>query len=1525
MNKSETHVVTGMSRDLTVTRFNPNLVVDARNIRITSKDGNSTLLAVTNEKGTRELHLSQSILGDIIGHCVINDTLILFTAEYEGEDRETGFSNYIYKVSNFNNDIPTVEVLFKGNLRFDLEFPIETTAVFESENIQKVYWVDGKNQPRMINICKEYEDNDNDAFDFCQTVEFNHTFTVEKFSSGGEFPVGTIQYCFSYFNLNGQETSLIECSPLYYLSPTDRGLPADGKCNNSFKITIEGADPSFEYIRLYSIIRTSENATPNCRIVGDYRVSTFLNITDEEEVLQAVEIPSTECYIFDTSNGEKTLLSNLYPEASYSNEEITLSSTKYILDNSTGEVYYLQDVRDNSKRWYIYVEKYGSPWIITTHNQGAYNRLMKANSSVETVGAITVTDNGTVGSTIDPTSLYFIGGKSFIAGTLAQKDNTLFLGDLKTGIPSIGNLEIDGKSISELSLKESLLDSGAIEPIAFIEDDYKKISSGKFYDEEINNKESSIIKKAFKTGENYRLGFIAQYKTGEWSDAVWLGDVKETACSGGHFFYNGVTAVSWNTSSKRPGFKITLPQSLKELLQQNEFISVAPVVVFPKDSERAVVCQGVISGTVFNVRDRADNSPFVQADWRFRWGYNWDSIDHEIQCNECWNASHCNPVWPYEENTTTEDFVNDYHNYYYRDPSVVTFHSPDIEFNENISDADLEGTYLEIVGFSNSGFSNASGDDYGTSLVPEQVAVNYLDSDITDFYIRTEENGTTLNTLFKLNYYPTEYAKYHNYDTDNRFEINRENLCYPGVISIGATVQYPFNNTMHGFACATYIWGTGAPVKFTNVDNNNYSTFVFSNKINRQCTSEFRYGTTTYFDGESLDGLAPYNVPIFSPVIFDSDNVASKKIKAVTATNSNKEVLYYGNIDKVITNPFALTFFDTRSSNSPSEAAQAQIYETLEAYCSLWNIQTTSQSIEAEVQIGNTSTTLTQNSPVRIKYKSTKHAVLSLSSSTLVSGGQAIPPTTFWNPSEFSTLERKGLVDDALVAQDAIYKNIRNSVLIGELRRDTSTMTLFGGKSLEAFSNNIWIKCGESAILNTQNDVVLEYREGDTYFGRFDCLKTYPFTQEDACSIVSIYSTELESRVNLDLRYDKNRGLTDNTLVTPQNFNLFNRAGYDQINQFFTYQSLNTDRYTTDYFPNMVTWSLEKSFGEDVDIWTSIPLTSTHTLDGDKGRVTKLITWADNIFAFQERGFAQLLYNSRVQIPVSDGQPIEITNNMKMAGKRYISQNIGCFNKWSVISTPLGIYFIDDINKGLYTFNGQLGNLSQTKGFDTWMDETAALKVWNPYTWENIVTYYDPVNKEVYFSNEKESLVFSEKLNSFTSFVDYNKLRLLEKVKDKTITFRRGEQYSTVCWEFWKGNYNSFFGEVKPYWLTFISNTDPTVDKIYNTLDWRSTTYTNTDGVFGTLKPLDTFDTIRVWNDYQDTLQTSLELKAGASSNLKKKFNVFRAQIPRDKRAELTGSQRDRIRSPWAYVQLAKVKPNYDLMVFNDLTVNFFE
>lgn len=1416
MNKQETHVVTGMSRDMSVTRFNPNLVVDARNIRITTRDDKATLLVVTNEKGPKEIELSGgNIIGIALGYAVIDNSVIIFTTD---ED-DTVVYDYIFKVDFVNENSVVVNKLFKGQLGFSVDYPIETTVVIENENIKKVYWVDGINQPRMININKEYQDDDNDAFDFCQKVEFNHYFTVEKNTTGGEFPVGTIQYCFSYFNLNGQETNLIETSPLYYLSPVDRGLPADSRCTNSFLIKIGNADTSFDYVRLYSIIRTSENATPNCRIVGDYKIT------------------------------------------------------------------------DN----------------------------------------ITIVDNGTIGSTIDPTALYFIGGKSIVAGTLDQKDNTLFLGNIETNVPKLKALSYDNATLKETQYNNTY----SVESISFdmygdpideteirtptmhmILDNREFISKESFYSYPINNKKNSQELKGFKTNENYRLGFIAQYKTGEWSDVIWVGDATEEEAPGLHWFNDrlsgalGQSRIYWDALYKKPGFKTVIPEGITSILRSSGFRKVAPVVCFPNDAERLVVAQGILAGTVYNVSDRGDNSPHVQADWRFRVGYSWKCIDHEIQCNEPAKA----PQYPTYSDYSIDAFVQNFGNQYYRDPSILTFHSPDIEFTEDLKDSDFEGLKLRIVGFSNLGF------DSFDSVIPETVADSYIDIDTpgisTDATIVPFKLGSAKNWRI-----PSAAI--------NRDVLTPESLSHIGYKDMSAKLQ---GTTLLDWV--TYIWHrTGS----LNDDSMLSKSDISDGKIRsalykRKCISEIKYGLTTFFqkpfEQRSVDCPSSFNINITTPKLFDSDQIGVCKLQL----NTDTQALYYGNIDKVVLPTFKnISGLYDWSDGYPIEySGSVSANGTEDHPGSTTNRHSSSSRNDITPAVSNVTK---GKDPVRIKYKSTKHLVIPLKEDDGVINQFGELPEQgitkmFWHSNNvtFNSVALESQITDI----DFPYHGLNNSVLIGELYRDFTPDQLaarFGGTSEEALATNKWVMCGDPVSLEYGQSATLLYKEGDTYIGRYDCLKTYPFTQEDQNSIVSIYSTELESRVNLDLRYDKNRGLQDNTLITPQNFNLFNRAGYDQTNQFFTYQSLNTDRYNVDYFPNMVTWSLEKSFGEDVDTWTSMPLTSTLNLDGDKGGVTELVTWNDNIFAFQKDGFAQLLFNSRVQIPVSDGQPIEITNGLKMSGKRYISENIGCFNKWSVCTTPLGIYFIDDVRKALYNFNGQINNLSQQKGFETWMSEVQNTKY--PWTSQNTLsvrTYYDVINRDLYFSYGDYVLTYSEKLNNFISFLDYPELLGMFNIGNKFYILKYDNHYfRTIPYEMWAGDYNYFFDDFKPFWLTFVSNTDPTVDKVYNTLDWRSTTYENSDGDSGVLNPLVTFDALRVWNDYQDTMQQVLVNDIGTSSNLRKKFNVFRAIIPRDKRAELTESLRDRIRSPWVYIQLSKTIPNKDLMVFNDLTVNFFE
>lgn len=491
-----------------------------------------------------------------------------------------------------------------------------------------------------------------------------------------------------------------------------------------------------------------------------------------------------------------------------------------------------------------------------------------------------------------------------------------------------------------------------------------------------------------------------------------------------------------------------------------------------------------------------------------------------------------------------------------------------------------------------------------------------------------------------------------------------------------------------------------------------------------------------------------------------------------------------------------------------------------------------------------------------------------------------------------------GWYDGAYIIVDLYRPNVENR---------------FGGTTESAYSNNIWHPAGNTVNFhdvngNTKSAITVEYTEGDTFFQRYDCLKTYPWSSEEKNQIVDITSFMCETRINIDGRYDRNRGNKSNLTATPENFNLLNPV-YSQKNNFFTYNYTSKDLSSIDRFPNTVTWTSEKVNGSIVDSWTNVNLASTLDMDGDKGEVVSLNTINNEVFCFQEQGLANIIFNPRVQIPVSDGVPVEIGNSYKVQGKRYISNIIGCSNKWSICQTPAGIYFIDNLTNGILTFDGQsIDSLSDKLGFRQFINTNNSLDRWNPVDFKNFRAFYDKTNDDIYFINDKHCLTYSELLGQFTSFMSYERTPVMFNYKDKLYAVNKNR-----VWEVNGGDYNMFFGEFKPYYVTIVANQDEPIDKIFNTVEYRADV--KRDGV---LMPNETFTQLDVWNEYQHgTLE--LNNKIGHPSSLKRKFRIWRANIPRD------NGTRNRIRNTWAYVKLQMNKENTDSMELHDINVGFFE
>lgn len=1483
----------GMQRDLSASAFNSEYAYENKNVRVMPTDG-STLLSLINEKGNKKSSIAgvgDYIRGIPIGQALINNELIVFTcgdksildADIEAEelsinditakeevvDIDYPFEDRIYKLW-FNNGALTGKRLFRGDLGFNYKHPIETISFYENTDIRKVYWTDGLNQPRVINIAAASDVVSKwnaDSFNFVRTLNLNEEVTIERnIVANGSFAPGVIQYAFTYFDKYGQESNIFYTSPLYYISYNNRGASPENKVSNSFNIEVTNVDRRFDYIRVYSIHRTSINATPYVRRVVD-----------------------------------------LAPP--------------------------------------INMDK------------------------------VTYTDNGSSGDSVDPTELLYIGGEEVVFGTMTQKDNTLFLGDIeikRKTLDSTIRSYFKGKNITFSTHNKSISSPEA---------------KG-YYPYSNQLKMNSYQFKTFKYLEWYRFGIQAQHYTGKWSEPIWINDVRNTVHIDTTFYSSDNIGL--------PVAEFTLDDStIISRLLDNGYIRIRPVVVYPTINDREAVCQGILCPTVYNISDRFGNSPFAQSSWFTRpnapfdeykafhylqndggaWSGDWTGLGQflgkpsaysragimsndrttvtsgktqynidivnkgawaefrhnrpipgnsnrnaEIQC--IWNP----PSGPYVDDTATDSdvasWVSSNAENYYIDQSILTFHSPDIEFDNEVRSIDTSGLKLRIVG-----------------MVP-------LTAFASDIDIQT---STPVNNFYNSSELPAGFYKEPiGAENDFSYELlawthfGDSHFGWRGLIS-GAFwfdeltgYKKDLDNTHHyttGFV--VYPWHRNGSLNNTKYATDGYRSAM----LDKKKMSNMRYSyKSVYLDSDNIwNAYVSDNdtrTGISGVAVFDSNEVSLVRLPA-PENSGLTDINYYGNVDKLLT----ISRIGDKKDGYPIMTTGVQSAET--------NAHTLFSG--GYIQIDSKFTDqITGTDPVRIKYKSTPHAVLALNYTT--SGAQRILPnikdgdnddTWFVNAQSSGVPSGQHMYWDKSgraksVSQDTIItgaprgpisavSSIQHGWLwLGELYNN-SVQNRFGGQTEEAFENNTWLPCGDPiSLVDTNNGVkssiTIRWEEGDTYFQRYDHIKTYPFTLEDQNAVTDIVSFMCETRVNIDGRYDRNRGQTSNFSITPENFNLMNDV-YSQPNNFFNYRTINPNKLNLDNFHNSITWTKTKTAGELVDTWTNITLASTLDLDGDKGTVRALRRFNNNILAFQDRGISQILYNENMQISSTDGVPIEIANSGKVNGKRYISDRIGCTNKWSMCETSNGIYFIDDITKGIFLFNGQLDNLSDKLGFHSWINRASdSIDIWNPVDFDGFVTYYDKVNGDVFFISKDECLAFSEPLGQFSSFYSYEKMPYFTNLEDRGIAFNvEGTGTLYRPWLHNEGDYNMFFGVYQPFYTTVIANPDMPVDKIFNNLEFRSDSWDKSDNLLNT-----TFDTLTVWNEYQQGTST-LNNILGRPSDLKKKFRIWRANIPRASAIGSTKKGRDRMRNPWLYIKLSMEEENVNKTVLHDMIVHYFE
>lgn len=1492
--KSSTHIIKGMMQDSSPSKASPEYAVDAQNIRITARE-NTSLLSVVNEKGNSKVPLKNkdgseaSTTGTYIGSAVLNQYFVLFTHVSDTVDN-------IYRLEKMkdssNKEYFEVVLLFTGNLNLSSSSPIETQSIFENADIQKVYWTDGINQPRMINIVASdsvralWTDT---SFDFTRKLKLQESVSISRnLVANGVLAPGVIQYAFTYYNKYAQESNIFYTSPQFYVSYNNRGAAADSSVSNSFDIEISNLDYSFDYVRIYSILRTSIDSTVTCKRVIDLAIPT----TDEK---------------------------------------------------------------------------------------------------------IVYTDTGLNGSSIEPTELLYVGGEEVLFGTMAQKDGTLFLGDM--------------------TLKRKLLSADIRSAVKSMEVTWGTqrtltlASPSGYYPYDNQLKKSSSQIKTFKYLEYYRFGIQAQHYTGKWSEPIWVNDIQNTEP-----LETGVKSESVGL----PTASATINSALIGLLIDAGYVKVRPVVVFPNINDRSVLCQGILCPTVYNVKDRFENAPFAQSSWFTRPNAPFDlkrsydtkgdgtnnadfnllgsygeisnvsragilqegryTVAHSFEGSpvtyipldvsnfgdwaefrhnypipdnmsrhaeiQCIYSPPSDPYTQYTEDNVIGGYINSNKQNYFVDQSILTFHSPDIEFDDQVRSIDSSNLKLRIVG-----------------VVP--LTASYGDVDVQTStpvmsYVGTDGDlpmGFYKEKIGAANF----FGKYVSLFGQTKYNAE-SNFGWRGLCAAPMWFDEIYkpsfnNNTSHkvtGFV--VYPWHRSGSMN--NQRNGEGDSKYKNSLLSKKMMSNIKFSYNTLYLSHDLIWNAyikgsKTNTGISGAAIFDSNEVTLTRLKA-PENSGLQDISYYGNIDKVLVGDYS----GSESSGYPI-AIGGTMMDTSKSIHEMF-----SKSKFMQVSQTADGKNVRGTDPVRIKYKSTPHAVLALNYTA--DKQQRVLPTVkdgsyyygtsnydtwkvnyvggnfssrsethqeisgydqdgtpqysevttnfnvyaFWDKLHNTTSVSQDVFENIGLAWDSSEGKMQYGYLwLAELYND-NVQNRFGGQTEEAFENNKWMPAGDAVSLygsdgtTALSSAVIYWTEGDTYYQRYDHLKTYPYTFDDINQMTDIVSFMCETRVNIDGRTDRNRGQTSNMAVSPTNFNLINKV-YSQKNNFFTYNTINPNKLNLDNFHNSITWTKTKSVGELVDTWTNITLASTLDLDGDKGKVRALKRFNNDIIAFQDRGISDILFNSRTQVSSTDGVPIEIANSGKVEGKRYIANNVGCSNKWSMTESQNGIYFADRETNSIYLFNGQLTSLTDKYGFRKWLGDQG------PY-FDNFKSFCDKNNSDVYFNvnngdSTSQCLCFSEFLSQFTSFMDYKDVNTMFNIDSDFYAWKNNS-----LWHNFDGDYNMFFGEFKPFSITVVDNADEALDKVFNNIDFRA------DSWDGTTPVNSTFDTLDVWDEYQHGTESLVNTK-DKPSTLKRKFRIWRANIPRD-----NSNHRDRIRNTWAYIKLAQNNANKYKTELHDLNVQYF-
>ncbi len=482
----------------------------------------------------------------------------------------------------------------------------------------------------------------------------------------------------------------------------------------------------------------------------------------------------------------------------------------------------------------------------------------------------------------------------------------------------------------------------------------------------------------------------------------------------------------------------------------------------------------------------------------------------------------------------------------------------------------------------------------------------------------------------------------------------------------------------------------------------------------------------------------------------------------------------------------------------------------------------------------------------------------------------------------FGTDKYQAAGNDALVGTGRIY--------LANYKRPLSNQ--YGGKSYSNRSKAEYISTNHfQPILSNSISYTSKIYGGDIYVVIFDNVKQFAdqefssdfhvtrlFPTETTVNVCMRQATHIPGRIpNLNAPNP-----TPNTVMF-EDFLINNIFSFENdLRKFFPKPLGNTDE--TEFDCRIYNSAFPKINGELSDAWGTFKPEDYIEVDSQFGPINSVINFQDRLYYFQDKATGIYQVNERALIQDVNGSDLTLGTGGLKQRFDYISDKIGCKHKFSISKSPKSLLFFDVNRRRLYTITQGLKELQGINGFLQSNVRGDILTNDNPFLYKGIASTYDYRFDEflITFLDNFTNDAGDSEINRFT--VSYNDVYTAEG-KDFfgsrysfTPSVYINDQYSLFMPYYddvlstesmyinHLGNYGNFFGVIYPSSITFISNENSPIEKIFDNFVLNGKTYLN-----GIDVPNQFFDTFQVYNDYQDTGKRDFSTKARF---IKRKWNA---------------------------------------------------